>query len=683
MYTGNARCICATLALLGLGSAANAQDLLTYDNGTNIAGHDVSGDGSVVVGKWDSQAMRWTEATGPVQIDGQEAHGISADGTTIVGFEIMPNGDDRAFRSTQAGGFELLDNTWADGSGILEESIAYDVSGDGSVIVGRGFDWTTVEGRAIYWTPQGVKSLGVFNGGNSSFAYAVSADGKTIVGSSNSSSPGQTAFSWTEQSGLVSLGRLNNGTVSEARGVSDDGSVIVGQAADGAALQSLRAVRWVNGGAIESLGGLFTGGSSQAHAVSGNGLVIVGAANELSGFALRAMRHTDADGMETVEDWLRRNGVTIPSNITQMAHGVSEDGSVIVGEAYDNRMFIARGPAATGGGNDSGGGGNEGGGDQGGGGNQGNGIVTLEDVAESLTGTSAAVGSALSNLDTLLNGAGSRPLDRRVDPGRSTMWMTGDLGLFDAGLWDGGLGLAEIGFGHNTGPVQINASFGLGRSGTNTTLGGNTRIGTVSAKIEAASRLVPTRDGGLWGVVTGTGVFGRADISRNYLANAGAVVTSSGETDLAGYGVRARLQWENAVPHVSPYGELSWSEACLGSYTETGGPFPAAFNRRCQSKALLRYGADATVPVSDRLRLIGTLEGVLNVGGSTAPGSGQLVGLQTFSVPGAGNRNAWVRGGVGFETNVTERAVFSLMANGTAGGGTTSAWLSAHLRSVF
>ncbi len=71
--------------------------------------------------------------------------------------------------------------------------------------------------------------LGDLPGGSfSSVAYRVSSDGSVIVGRSNSAN-GYEAFRWTQQTGMVGLGDLPEGDFdSVAYGVSSDGSVVVG-----------------------------------------------------------------------------------------------------------------------------------------------------------------------------------------------------------------------------------------------------------------------------------------------------------------------------------------------------------------------------------------------------------------------------------------------------------------------
>jgi probable HAF family extracellular repeat protein len=100
---------------------------------------------------------------------------------------------------------------------------AFDVSADGSAVVGRSSSGTVpaLNHRAFRWTAgSGMVSLG------SGIADAVSADGSVVVGRSDSVAGG--AFRWTADSDMVSLGTRPGVFFSYATGVSADGSVIVG-----------------------------------------------------------------------------------------------------------------------------------------------------------------------------------------------------------------------------------------------------------------------------------------------------------------------------------------------------------------------------------------------------------------------------------------------------------------------
>ena len=108
-------------------------------------------------------------------------------------------------------------------------SIAYDISADGSTVVGRSYSETGLQ--AFRWTSSsGMVGLGNLPGASSgdfSEAYAVSADGSTVVGLATYN--GSRAFVWTQPTGMFSLGGLPGGNPSNrANAVSADGSIVLG-----------------------------------------------------------------------------------------------------------------------------------------------------------------------------------------------------------------------------------------------------------------------------------------------------------------------------------------------------------------------------------------------------------------------------------------------------------------------
>ncbi|MAM09763.1 MAG: hypothetical protein CML23_04740 [Rhizobiaceae bacterium] len=655
-----------------------------------------------------------------IQAESYTSNDISADGSVIVGKAAgAVFGMAGAYRWTQEGGFQSLGTL---PNGFASEATA--VSGDGKVVVGfDGFN----SGEGFRWTEAGgMQSLGFLSGGEAIRAdqpKATNYDGSVVVGMALTGDYKQNAFRWTEQTGMQALPTLDN-KLTVANGISWDGSVIAGHSQKGYYSQ---AVRWVDG-EIASLGGLNGADMSLswAYDVSGNGAVIVG---DVSGNASRnnGFRWTEESGMVTVEDWLRASGAEVPSNfpgqsdITLSAEATNEDGSVVVGRTRNDEVYIARGngdgPTGgnTGGGGNSGGGGNTGGGGSNGGGNAGGGstggsgtggnagggtagggntggntgggtggvgLITLTSLATSL-GTTASVATAtLNSFGMIVNGAGSRPLDRRAPAGKSITWVGGDWGSDDHGSRDGTLGLGEFGFGHNFGPVQLNGVVGYTGLNQNTTYGGTTDANAGYVKLEAMGLLAGDEVSGLWGIVTGVGLWGEADITRNYLVNGGLIDSSRGNSDIEGYGIRGRLEWENAVPYLSPYLEASYANTCLGAYTETGGAFPAAFNKLCDDDTELRYGFDATVPLGEKFSVIGTLEGVHRFESHGSNVTGQVIGLGGFNFAGASYQQDWVRAGLGFEVDISGSKL-SVMGNLTSRGEASNAWVAANWRVTF
>ena len=218
------------------------------------------------------------------------------------------------------------------GLGILPGSdlgsAAYDVSADGSVVV--GWSRSSSGGEAFRWTQQsGIVGLGYLPGFRfTSFARSVSGDGLTIVGccSSVGGAAGEEAFQWTRTTGMTSLGDLGGGPFQcNACGSSFDGSIIVGLGTTTAGSGELgtRAVRWLSGGPPVAIGDI---DGAYATTVSGDGLTIAGF--EPSQPWHEAFRWTLATGMVGLGN--------SPDGVLKSytANGISTDGSVIVGQGF-------------------------------------------------------------------------------------------------------------------------------------------------------------------------------------------------------------------------------------------------------------------------------------------------------------------------------------------------------------
>lgn len=587
------------------------------------------------------------------------ANGVSSDGSVVVGqAKDGISGRYRAFRWTEAGGMESLGTL---GHGISSSATA--VSFDGAVVVGHSND--VEEGGYDYafrWTvADGMVSLGTLNGGQSSVALGVSADGSVVVGSAADGAFGndERAFRWTETGGMVSLGTLNGSGYSQATGVSFDGTVVVGGSADGASGNFGRAFRWTEGGGMVSLGTINGGNYSWANGVSADGAVVVGEATDgASGNAGHAFRWTEAGGMQSVEDWLIGSGIDVAADLqTKVANGTNTDGSVVVGQLQNEHAFIAR--VAK----------------------EGGGLVTLEDLQASLAATAGGGAMILRSNDLLISGAHSRPLSRRVEGDKNTFWMTGDWGHDDHGSRDGDLGLAELGLGHNFGPVQLNVSVGRTWGEQNLVQNGSADTAGTFVLGEA---LIPV-SGNLWATLGVYGNWGAADIRRGYL-NAGLQDYSSGNPDVDAWGMRARFDFDKAYnlasTDFSPYIDFSYSEARMEGYTETGGGFPVRFDARKDKATELRVGVNVERPLRDNVSFVGTLEAAHRFEKDGPRTSGQVIGLFGFDLPGADNMQNWLRAGVGIEGHIADGTA-SLMLNTTTQGDTPSHWLEVRWQQTF
>ena len=304
-------------------SAIVFYNLGTLPGATHSLAFDVSDVGSVVVGSVsinsDSLAFRWTPGggmAGLAPLSGyvdSTAYGVSADGTTIVGFDRTGGGAAQAFRWTQSGGMV--------GLGYLgsSASTAMDVSRDGSVIV--GYAGTSSGMRAFRWTQAGgMASLGTLAGDLQSYAYGISTDSSTIVGESDPTSATAQAMRWTQAGGMVGLGRLPGDTFSQAFAASSDGSVIVGISGTSSTGPGGReAFRWTQSQGMLSLGLL------DAYAVSGDGSVVAGDIS--NGAAIWDAAH----GTRELMPMLQGAGIDMSGWILASAQSISSDGQTIVG----------------------------------------------------------------------------------------------------------------------------------------------------------------------------------------------------------------------------------------------------------------------------------------------------------------------------------------------------------------
>lgn len=191
-------------------------------------------------------------------------------------------------------------------------SEARGVSGDGSVVVG----WTMTAGsqrRAFRWTrDEGLQDLGSL-GGNLSEAYAVSRNGRVVVGISTTAQGGfSQPFRWSAETGMQPLGTLYG----QARGVSGDGSIIL---ANLAVSSLLVAHRWTEQGGYERLVGFPTSAlDTVATSITPDGVAIAGYYR---------------DTTNRFRPFLWRNGTveTLPTPISGVAFGITDDGTIVVG----------------------------------------------------------------------------------------------------------------------------------------------------------------------------------------------------------------------------------------------------------------------------------------------------------------------------------------------------------------
>ncbi len=222
------------------GFPLDLDDTSAWNQGTTR----ISGDGSIVVGSGlEHQGWRWTAETGVLRLRGLAgddssifAQAVSKDGSTIVGYDFLPNGP-TAWRWKESDGMVYFN------AGLLAASGAQGVSSDGTFIVGGGrigaetpqaFLWSKADGTQLLGGPE----VGIYEGQ----ANDVSDDGELIIGRATTDSEDCCEFGatvWTSNGArwlkdflveAFSLGdELRDWTLNDARDISSDGRFIVGR----------------------------------------------------------------------------------------------------------------------------------------------------------------------------------------------------------------------------------------------------------------------------------------------------------------------------------------------------------------------------------------------------------------------------------------------------------------------
>jgi len=646
-----------------------AQDLGNL-GGSQVDFSALSANGAVVVGSAslpgdpdfpEYHAFRWVSGvmTDLGTLGGSEsrAYGVSANGAVVVGTARTSGGGQRAFRWTSGTGMADL-GTLVGGSW----STASAVSADGAVVVGAS-DKAGFITSAFRWTSgTGMEDISVSIAGlRGSSARFVSTDGAVVAGNLTTSGWDNHAFRWTRDTGMVDLGTLPGDITSTPSGMSADGAVIVGNST-GFVGSAAHAFRWTSGTGMTNLGTL--GGNSRANGVSADGLVVVGTSRD-GASADRAFRWTSGTGMQSVENWLRAAGVSVPADITSEASATNGDGSVVIGRLGSGEGFIARVTPESSNPENPG----------------GSGLITLTELGNSLSSSTQGGAMALTSGNLFVNGAHGQPLMRRVAAGQRTFWLAGDWGEDDHGRRSGDVGLAEVGAGKNFGPVQVNAALGYTRARQALVQHGRAQMDGTYLHGEA---LVPLTDR-LWAVLSAYRHWGGTDLRRGYL-NAGAQDYSVGSPDVSTWGLRARLEWDRlwqlGGAGLSPYADLTHDRARMDAYTERRGGFPARFDARTEKATELRLGLNAIKPVSDHLSLLGVLEAAHRFERHGAATRGQVIGLFGFDLDGQRNQRNWLRAGAGLEGKLGG-GMASLMLNVTSRGQAPNAWLAAGWRMAF
>lgn len=669
-------------------------DLGSLGGGYSIA-FDVSSNGNVVVGgsatKDGYHAFRWENnnmqdlGTLPGH-NTSEAFGVSPDGKVVVGesWRIQESAGD----SIESRAFRWKDGVMTD-LGTLggNYSAAADVSADGKIVVGasllfdnnteHAFRWVEGAYDGISRNPQ-MFDLGTLEGHKQSRATGVSHDGSVVVGTSwddgafGFDNIGDArivrAFRWTATDNkMQDLGTLG-GARSWAFRVSADGNVVVGASDISDSSNTYHAFRWVKGAndgvssnpEMYDLGTL-GGNNSEALNVSDDGSVVVGSSETPDG-SWRAFRWTAKDGMESVEAWLSKAGVSVPFNGDfEEASGVSADGSVVVGTTTTKKAWLARVSSI------------------------GSGLITDIPAFQATlveTGTRSVQGST-SSTNLALFGAHHRTI---LDSGLARSqdgacaWATADAAHHNAS--DTRIKLAEAGVCKDFGSLRLGAAVGKTWSNQDWNNGGSAEYNGRYLYIEAANAFSN-------GIEASLSAFsGRFDTKlRRRYQNGAQIDTSFGNPDAKSTAFRVRLDWKDLAKasnlSISPYIAYTWVKTKLDAYTETGGGFPASYDAAKWKTSDIRFGVTGKTSLSQSTDLNIGIEAVHRIDESASGVSGEVIGLGTFSLASKKLEQNWARITADIDHHLSKTTVFTFGANAGSEGNDASWGITAGLRTSF
>jgi len=322
----------AIALLLLIGVSVQAQTIIGIGMlpGSTFSGaYGISGDGSTVVGVSGTTAFRWTTGSG-IQDLGKlpgaqlaAAYAANYDGSIIVGDSTQSN--TRPFRWSQSSGMQALDVPSSPGPSGWKNIRALGISSNGLSIAGygqeRSYTYPDLPYHSLKWGAPSYSS----SVGQQGMILGASGNGQVTVGVlfsriDEGGSIYSRIYKWSTINGAQDLG--GDGY---ARGANYDGSVIVGSSGG-------NAFRWDESGGLQIIG------SGDAISTSADGSIVVGY-DSASAFAW-----TTNDGRKNLSQYLSDLGVDVSGWSLEQAHGISYDGSTIVGQGlYDGtrQAFVA------------------------------------------------------------------------------------------------------------------------------------------------------------------------------------------------------------------------------------------------------------------------------------------------------------------------------------------------------
>lgn len=298
------------------------------------------------------------------------------------------------------------------------------------------------------------------------------------------------------------------------------------------------------------------------------------------------------------------------------------------------------------------------------------GFTTPAEQVLSFSAVSAATLAVGTNIGTTLSGLNEMVENHRCirpQDAQATGWCFltfGTGGFVDEVDSEGdGQFSGDVGIAHYFTPVSsAGVTVGAGQTETETFWDGSYRstefhVGGYAAHIpDTGLRLFGA---GLWGDLSDI------DISRGYMNGVG-VTNSFGNTDGEGWGMMGRVGWgirATETTFLTPFAEVTYTDAQINGYRETGGPFPTTFQDISTNTTVGRIGILEETDLSESIRVFTSLAWAQVLDRDDPVVRGAVLDIFELSTDTAGNREGWAEVMAGARYQLSESGVFSVSGN--------------------
>lgn len=295
------------------------------------------------------------------------------------------------------------------------------------------------------------------------------------------------------------------------------------------------------------------------------------------------------------------------------------------------------------------------------------GFTTLGEQAVSFSGISTTALAVSNNIGATLTGLNEMAENHRCirpedQDGKGWCFFTfGTAGVFNGDDIDGGGQFAgDVGLAHYFTPLtSAGVSIGAGQADTDLLWDGNYRsdelhVGGYLAHMPGTG--VRLFGAGLWGDLSDV------EIARGYL-NGVDLTHSFGDTEGEGWGVLGRVGYGMRASEqtlITPFVQLSYTDAHIDGYRETGGPFPVTFQDIDTNTTVGQIGVMEETDVSETITVFGSIAWAQVLDADNPEVRGAVLDIFEVSSDGAGNIDGWAEFMGGARYQVSQAGVVSV-----------------------